>query len=202
MNKDFFTKPISLKDIKFEKIDLKNIKNKKEIIIGVLILAYIIIIFILGSNLLKTRSEVKEQYEIKQQKYEALGNALTEENLKKQIDQIIIEKEKLADKIEGIKSINEFTEIFNEFEVNAPITWESEKIAIKSETKESLEYDIFSIDILSFTGTFEQIEDFLRYVDNYNKIVRIESLDFRRSSITGKLIGDIKITFYFKKLSI
>lgn len=202
MNKDFFTKPISLKDIKFEKIDFKSIKNKKEIIIGILILLYIIVIFVLGNNLLKTRSEVKAEYEIKEQKYEALQKSRSEDELKKQIEEITLEKEKLAGKISGIKSINEFLEIFNDFKKNAPITWEKENISIRPQTKEFSNYDIYSITIDSFSGTFGQVEEFLEYVNNYNKIIRVESLNFKRSAITGKQIGDIRLAFYFKKLSV
>jgi len=200
VNKDFFTKPISLKDIKFEKIDLKNIKNKKEILIGILILIYIIFIFVFGNNLLKTRAEVKMQYEIKEQKYEALQRALSEEEIKKQIEEIELEKEKLAGKVESIKSPNEFTEVFRTFKANAPISWNKEDINVRPNTKEFSDYDVYSVSISSFSGTFEQIQDFLEYVDNYEKMIRVETLSFRRNQITGKLGGEIRLSLYFKKI--
>jgi len=203
VNKDFFTKPISLKDIKIEKIDLKNIKNKKEIVIGILVLAYVIGIFIFGNNLLKERAEVKSQYEIKEQKYEALLSASSEEEIKKQIEEMELEKEKLAVKIDGIRSSNEFTEIINDFRENAPIKWDLDKqnISVRLDTKEFEDYDIYTVNISSFSGTFSQVEEFLEYVNNYNKIVRIDSLGFRKNAITGTLGGDLRMSFYFKKSS-
>ena len=93
MNKDFFTKPISLKDIDLKSIDWKNLKNKKEIVIGILILIYIIAIFVIGSKLLNTREEVKTEYLAKETRYNALQRAGSEETIKKLVN-IYIERSK------------------------------------------------------------------------------------------------------------
>ena len=48
MNKDFLSKPISFKDIDLKNINLRNIKRKKEIIIGILFVAYVIAVIVVG----------------------------------------------------------------------------------------------------------------------------------------------------------
>ena len=89
MNKDFFSKPISLKDINLKDFDIKKIKNKKEIVITILVIIYIIVICVIGNNLLEARSEAKSKYELKESKYTALQNSLSEAEIKKQIEEIM-----------------------------------------------------------------------------------------------------------------
>ena len=66
MNKDFLSKPISLKDINLKNFNPKNIKRKKELVIGILFIAYIIVVIIVGKNLFATRADLKEEYEKKE----------------------------------------------------------------------------------------------------------------------------------------
>lgn len=199
MNKDFFTKSISLEDIK--KLDIRKIKNKKEIVIGILILAYIITIFCIGNSLLKSRQEVKAQYDIKEQRYNSLQNAPSEEELKEQIQELSLEKERLSDIVQEVDN-NEFRDILSEFKRGAPISWEEEEVSLKPETKEFANYDIYIVNIKDFSITFDQLEEFLTYVENYNKVVRIDTLGIKKSEITGKMTGQLKLSFYFRKLSV
>lgn len=200
MNKDFFNKSISLKDIKFSKIDLKKLKNKKEIIIGILILVYIICIILVGNHLLKMREEAKSEYEIKEIKYNSLQNSLSEEKLREQILEMENEKEKLSNKVITVENNIELDKIFSDFKVNAPIIWDNQTVRPR-EMKDFKDYDIYTVDIDAFSGTLDQVEAFLEYVDNYDKIVRIDTLSFSKNKITGKLGGKAKLTFYFRKES-
>ena len=108
----------------------------------------------------------------------------------------------LTNKVYEITSNTELTGIFEEFKANAPIKWEKHEVAIKPGVNEFQAYDICSFTIKNFSGTLKQVEEFLEYVDKYNKIVRIDSLNFKKSVITGTLNGEARLLFYFKKSAI
>ena len=74
-------------------------------------------------------------------------------------------------------------------------------INVRLDTKEFEDYEIYSVNVSSFSGTFNQVEEFFEYVNNYDKIVRIDSLSFRKNVITGTLGGELRMSFYFKKSS-
>ncbi len=203
VNKDFFKKPISLKDINLKNINLKNlknIKNKKEILIVILMLVYIVIVFLTGNALINTRGKAKSEYQTKLAEYNSLVNSLSEDKIKEKINELELEQENLAKKIEEVDN-TKLREILTDFKKGAFITWEDEEIMLRSETKEFEDYDIYVVNIKSFSGSLEQIESFLEYVDNYSRIVRVDTITFRQNQITGKLSGQLKLSFYFKKLS-
>lgn len=200
MNKDFFNKKISLKDIKDIKIDLKKIKNKKEIIISILILIYIICIILIGNHLLKQRELVKDEYDLKEAKYNALQNSISEEEFRKKILELENEKQELANKILPVESNMEVEKIFADFKAKAPITWGEPTVEFR-EIVGLEKYNIYSVDIESFSGTLKEVKDFLEYVDNYDRIVRIDSINFNKNKITGKIGGRVRLTFYFTKES-
>jgi len=200
VNKDFFTKPISLKDINLKDIDLKKIKNKKEIVIGILILVYIIVIFCVGNSLLKERNTAKTEFAAKEIRYNSLKNAGTEAELKADIEKLVSEKEKLAIKVESISS-NEFNDILDDFSKNAPIALTVKEISIRNSSRDLADYSIYSVSIGSFSGSLKQIESFLKYVEDYERIVRIDNLSFKKNQITGDMDGSMNLSFYFKKIS-
>lgn len=200
MNKDFWKQPISLKDIKIKKINLKDIKNKKEILIGILIFAFVVSILVIGHNLLKTRSQTNDEYNRKKSIYSSLQNSAGEDQIKKMIEEAGLEKDELSAKLVEINNTNEFYDIFNDFKKNAPIKWTKEDINPKF-GKANEEYDVYIATINSFSGNFDQIQEFLEYVKNYDKLVRVDTLSFGKDNITGKITGKLRLSFYFKKLS-
>lgn len=201
MNKDFLSKPISLKDIDLKNIDWKNLKNKKEIVIGILILVYIIVIICIGNSLLNTRAEVEAEYLMKETKYNSLHSAGSEDALKEQIDGLEVEKALLANRIVEIDSNTELTKIFDDFKAGAPINWSEQEIVPRPETKELAAYNVYIANISKFSGSLSQIEDFLQYVETYEKLVRIDTLAFKKNEITGNFEGQLKLSFYFKKIA-
>ena len=200
VNKDFFKKQISLKDINLKNINLKNIKNKKEILIGILIVVYIVIVALTGNALINTRGKAQREYQLKLAEYNSLVNSQSEDKIKEKLSELEIEKEKFSKRIEAVDN-TKLREILADFKSGAFITWEDEEIMLRTETKEFEDYDIYVVNIKSFSGSLEQIESFLEYVDNYSRIVRVDTMTFRQNQITGKLSGQLKLSFYFKKLS-
>lgn len=200
MNKDFLTKPISFKDIDLKKL---NLKNNKQIVIGILILVYIIVIVCIGNVLISNRAEVKAEHETKETKYNSLKAASSEDEIREKIKELEAEAETLSNEMVEINSSAERTKIFKDFRSGSPIKWEedSEKITQKSETKEMAGYEIYTVNVGNFSGTYSQIEDFLKYVENYEKVVRIDTLAFKSNSVTGKLSGQLRLSFYFKGTS-
>ncbi len=200
VNKDFLKKISSLKDINLKDVNLKKLKSKKEILIVILIVAYIAIIFLTGNALINTRAKAKSEYQAKLAKYNSLVNSLSEDKIKEKISELELEREKLAEKLEEVDN-TKFREILTDFKKGTSITWEDEEIMLRPETKEFEKYDIYVVNIKSFSGSLEQIESFLEHVDNYSRIVRVDTITFKQNQITGKLSGQLKLSFYFKKLS-
>jgi len=196
VNKDFFKKSISLKDI-----DFKKIKNKKEIVIGILILAYIIVIICIGKFLLDERETAKIEFDAKESRYNLLKSASSAEELKAQIDALALEKEKMAIKVSSITN-NEFNDVLADFKKKSPIVLSEEEVTIRNTSKELEEYSVYNVTFKSFSGSLEQMEEFLKYVDEYERIVRIDTFNFKKNQITGNMgPGSLKLSFYFKKMS-
>lgn len=197
-------KKISLKDIDFKKINLKNIKNKKEIVIGILVVIFLIVIFVIGNVLLNKRADAKSEYERKESKYNSLQSALSEERIRSNISKLEMEMEELADIVTEITPA-QFNDVFSEFKSGVAISWDksdgNEEISLKTDNRDYPEYDIYSVNIKTFSGTLNEIKDFLEYVDNYPRIVRVDTITFKQNQITGRLSGQIRLSFYFKKLS-
>lgn len=200
MNKDFLSKPISLKDIDFN--SLKKLKNKKEILIGILIFVYIVVILLIGKSLLNERAEMKSEYESKEIQYNALKSSISEAEIKANILKLEDEKDALADVVTAITPAD-FNGVFDEFKKGVQISWDKtkEEVTLRSDVSDYPDYDIYIVSIKDFSGTFEQIKDFLEYVESYPRIVRIDTIEFKQNQITGKLNGQIRISFYFKKLA-
>lgn len=194
VNKDFFTKPISLGDLK--NID---IKNKKEWIIGGFAVLYVVAFLVIGSFLLSDREEVIEQYDKKKTKYELLQRSESEDVLSKKIEELSFEKDKLTSVTGSVTSNEYFRALLKEFKKDSPVSWKEEYISVK--TKD--EYDIYSIDIKNFSCSLSQAEEFLKYVSEYEaNIVRVSTFDMNKKEATGgNMTGSIKLEFYFKKMS-
>jgi len=202
VNKDFLSKPISLKDIDFKSIKLKSIKKKKEIIIGILFIIYVIAVIIIGKNLISTRAELQGEYSKKEQRVNSLKKGATEEEIQKKLDDLEIEKENLNNTFYAITPA-QFTDILNDFKRNSPITWDDKDadVSIMPDSSEYSNYDGFFVYVKSFSGSFNQVKKFLEYVKNYDKLVRVDSINFRRDDVTGNMKGVMKLSFYFKKMA-
>ena len=111
-----------------------------------------------------------------------------------------VEREILADKFKAIESNNEFNDIFNDFKKNSPITLTDELVTITDIKNDMGEYEVYIVNIGSFSGNMEQIEEFLKYAEKYPKMVRVDNISFRKHEITGNISGSLKLSFYFKKL--
>ncbi len=201
MNKDFLSKPISFKDINLKSINLKSIKKKKEIIIGILFIAYVIAVIVIGKNLFAARTEIKSEYTRKEERVKALKGGFSEEELQKKIDDIEVEKEGLNGIFYSVTSA-QFTDILNDFKNNSPIVWEDKNVEVSlvKSNPEYAAYDVYSVYVKTFSGSFNQVQEFLDYVKNYDKLVRVDAISFRREEITGKMNGTLKLSFYFKKM--
>lgn len=202
MNKDFFTKPISLKDIKMPKISIKGLKNNKLIFICIFIVVFFIVIAIIGSNLLNERDIAKKEKVTAESKYNTLMVAPSKEVMQNEIINMELEILEYEKKLTAVQP-SEFSQILKEFRKMAPIKWDeinADYSLVKTREKELESYDIYRVNIKQFTGKLKDIEAFLEYVDNYEKVVRIESLKFNKNQATGNLIGQISLSFYFKKL--
>lgn len=202
MNKDFFTKPISLKDIKIPKISIKGLKNNKLFFICIFIVIFFIVICIIGANLINQRNIAKKENLSSENKYNSLIMAPSKEVMQNEIAIMEAEIMDYEEKITPVEP-SEFSQILKDFKASAPIKWDElnmDYALVKTREKELEDYDVYKVNIKQFTGTMKNIEEFLEYVNNYEKIIRIESLKFNKNQATGNLNGQTSLSFYFKKL--
>ena len=203
MNKDFLSKPISFKDIDLKNINLKNIKRKKEIIIGILFIAYVIAVIVIGKNLLATSVDLKAEYERKEQRVKLL-ESLNVDEFQKKLEDIENEKVALNDSFYAITPA-QFNDILSDFKCGSSITWGEDSkdvdVSLVANNKQYEAYDVYAVYIKSFSGSFNQVQEFLEYVKNYDKLVRVDAINCRKEEITGRMKGTIKLSFYFKKLT-
>lgn len=204
MNKDVLNKQISMDDIKNIFSKLKNSKNKKEIIIGILILIYIISVVIIGYNLWNRRIEAKAEYDRKESQYTSLKSIKSEAELKKMIENAELDKAKLESRMIEIKTSSELTAALDDFKKDCPIKWNANDknesfTPSKSSNKELSGYDIYALRVDSFSVSLDQAVEFFEYVKNYDKIVRVDTFEVSKNRITGAMNGSMRLSFYFKK---
>jgi len=201
VNKDFFTKPLSLKDIKIPQISIKGLKNNKLFFICIFIIVFFIVSCIIGANLLNERDVAKQEKLSAENKYNSLMAAPSKEVMKDEIAVMSEQIEQYGKKIAPIDP-SEFTKLLENFKSSAPIKWSKDdaKVDLITDEKGFENYDIYKVSINLFKGTLKDVQEFLAYVEGYERIVRVESLQIRKNQTTGSLDGQTLLLFYFSKL--
>lgn len=188
---------IEFKDIDFNKV--KAFLRKKETIIAIFVIIFIIGIFVVGNSLIENYIEATDKRDSAKRKYETIISSDTSvESLNKKIEDANRENEELEERITEL-SQREIAEILLKIEKDTGVAWLSKSFSAGKEVKDINGLKSISVNISGFSCTYEQLKDFFDYIDNFEREVTIDSLSFSKDRTTGRIKdGTMTITFYMK----
>lgn len=188
---------IEFKDIDFNKV--KAFLRKKETIIAIFVIIFIIGIFVVGNSLIENYIEATDKRDSAKRKYETIISSDTSvESLNKKIEDANRENEELEERITEL-SQREIAEILLKIEKDTGVAWLSKSFSAGKEVKDINGLKSISVNISGFSCTYEQLKDFFDYIDNFEREVTIDSLSFFKDRTTGRIKdGTMTITFYMK----
>lgn len=198
MNKSILAKEIKLPKITID--DIKKLKDNKFVLICIFAVIFLIIICIIGTNLFNEQADAKLENKVALSRYETLKNAMP----KKDMEAAIVKyKEEIAINKERVKTINsiEFDDVIKDFKENSPIKWNDNDAtsSFGQTSRELSDYSKIIVSVKNFSASISKIKEFLEYVDNYEKIVRVDTITFSKNRVTGALEGKLVLSFYFEK---
>ncbi len=188
---------IELKNIDFNKI--KSFFRRKETIITILIIAFVLGIILVGNSLISDYVVATEKRDSMKRKYEAIINSDTSvESLNKKIENAEEENKEVEAQISEMNQ-REIAEILLKMEKDTGLTWSGKTIAASKTVKDAEGLRSTSVSISGVTCTYDQLKNFLDYIDNFERLVTIDTLSFSKDRTTGKVKdGNMTITFYMQ----
>ena len=188
---------IDLKNIDFNKI--KSFFRKKETIIAIFVLIFIVGIVLVGNSLIGNYIEAIGKRDIAKKKYEAIINSDTSvESLNKKISDAEEENKQLEERISDI-SQREIAELLLKIEKESGLTWVNKTISASKPVKEVDGLKAVPVTISGFSCSYSQLKDFFDYINDFERKVTIDTLSFGKDKTTGKIKdGSMTITFYMK----
>ncbi|MBP3285231.1 MAG: hypothetical protein J6M02_07020 [Clostridia bacterium] len=197
MNIDFS----KLKNMDLKDINLKDLKNRKELLILLGIVIFIVAIFLIGNGLWKENVEASSELKRLKAKYEEI---LRKENsvevLSQQIEEMnteILASETAILPIDEAEIIN----ILEDMQDKVGIRWDKKNRVISEATEVPEVKGIlkFKVTTSSFTATYEQTKKLMEYIDHLGSRVSLESYTLGKNSLTGELRGTMVLNFYMAK---
>lgn len=197
MNIDFS----KLKNMDLKDINLKDLKNRKELLILLGIVIFIVAIFLIGNGLWKDNVEASSELKRLKAKYEEI---LRKENsvevLSQKIEEMnteILASETAILPIDEAEIIN----ILEDMQDKVGIRWDKKNRVISEATEVPEVKGIlkFKVTISSFTATYEQTKKLMEYIDNLGSRASLESYTLGKNSLTSELRGTMVLNFYMAK---
>lgn len=188
---------IDLKDIDFNKI--KAFFRKKETLIAILVIVFVIGILVVGNSLIGNYSDAVKKRDSAKRKYEAIINSDTSiESLNKKIENANQENEELEKSISEM-SQRDIAEILLKIGKDTGVNWVSKSFSASREVKEVSGLKAIAVNLSGVSCTYEQLKDFFDYIDNFEREVTIDSLSFSKDRTTGWIKeGSMTLTFYMR----
>ena len=189
-------KKIELKDIDFDKI--KAFLKRRETFVLLGILAFIIVVILVGNILVADYLEAAHQKELAKKSYERIINSDTDINsLKEKIDKANIEKGEIFDKLSPVdrKDVSDF---LIAIEKDTGVNWNERTLTVRNEIKDAPGIRGILVSISDFDATYDEIKIFLDYIKNYWREVSIDSLSFSKDNLTGRMKGNMTLMFYME----
>lgn len=179
--------------------DIKNLKNKKELLAFFGIIFFIIAVVIFGQFLIRQRVTAEQERDMLKRQYERIMAGETDKNkLKEAISQT---ENTVAIKNAGIETITqrEIAEFLPVFQKATGITWSANpSYATKNISKNSLCEGI-TVTIKNYSISYSNIKTLMNYINNSERKITIDSINISKDKITGKMTGNLNLTFYMKK---
>lgn len=189
---------ISLKDIDVKKII--GFLKRKETIIAIFVIIFIIGIFIVGNLLIEDYLVAIDERDFSKSKYERIMSLDTDtESLKKKIEEANNESEEILNTLSELDR-KQVAEFLIKIQKETGITWDdgNRKFTVKNSIKDAEELRGILVTISKFYGSYEDIKNFFDYIKQYERKVTIDSLNFSKDQLTGKMTGSMSLMFYMR----
>lgn len=165
-------------------------KKWREITIFIVLVAICMLLYILVNHLLSVRQSVLFERDIAERKYNnILSGETSEEILENELKNIIAEKERLAALLPVDYRIQDATVDLVEIARNNKILNIEDREVNEYVGSEGELYKRTEIKIKDFYGSYKQVKDFIDYINNYNKKIVINGMEFEREEVTGNMNG-------------
>lgn len=189
---------ISLKDIDVKKII--NFLKRKETIIAIFVIIFIIGIFLVGNLLIEDYMSAVSERDFSKSKYERIMSSDTDtESLKKKIEEANNESEEILNTLSELDR-KQVAEFLIKIQKETGITWDdaNRKFNVKNNIKDAESLKGILVTVSKFYGSYEDIKNFLDYIKQYERKVTIDSLNFSKDQLTGKMTGSMSLMFYMR----
>lgn len=190
-----------LKNIDLKDINLKDLKNKKELLMLLGVVVFIVSILLIGNGLLTENQETRTELKRLKSRYDAI---LSKENSVEMLSNRIAEvSDEILKQETAIVSINELEiiNILNKMQTELGVQWDKDKRTISDSTEvpEAKHLLKFRVNIPSFNLNYEQAKKLLAYVDDLGDRVAVESLTLSENSLTKEMKATMILNFYMEK---
>jgi len=190
-----------LKKLDLKDINLKDLKNKKELLVLLGAVIFIISVLLIGNGLLSENQKVRNELKQLTTRYNSI---LSKENSIEVLSSQIAEvSDEILKQETAIVSINELEiiNILDKMQTELGVRWNKDKRTISDSTEvpEAKHLLKFRVNIPSFNANYEQTKQILEYVDDLGDRVAVESLVLSQSSLTGEMNVTMILNFYMEK---
>lgn len=194
-----FNMKIDLKKIDIEKI--KAFLKRKETILAILVLIFIICIIIVGNLLIEDYGEAVRKRDVVKASYESIISSDTNvESLTKKIEEATSENESISIGLEPLEQFD-VNNLLNEIKKDTKVTWrdETKTFTLIHEVTETPNLKAYVVTIDGLTGTYDSIKGFISYINDHEREISIDRLSFSKNKQTGYMSGSVTLTFYMEK---
>lgn len=196
---------IDLSNIDFEKI--KAFLKRRETIIAIIVIIFIIAIIVIGNFLIEDYREADRNRDLLKVSYEKVISADTNvDSLNSKIDEVNLENEKLLGRLSYITQ-KDVVEVLSKIQQDTGVSWDDDqkdflqdtnaKDKKKDKTKDDFGLKFYTVTIKKFYATYEEAKALLTYIENMDREVTIDSFSFSKDKLTGRMIGNMRLTFYY-----
>lgn len=190
-----------LKKIDIKDINIKELKNRKELLLLLFIVIFIVSVLLIGNNLLAKNKETHDELDVLVKRYESI---LQREDSVEVLNSRIAEvSDEIAKQENAIVSINELEiiNILDKMQSDLGVKWDKDKRTISDsmEVADVPHLRKFKVNIPSFNLSYEKAKALLEYVDDLGSRVSVESLVLSEYSLTGEMRGSLVLNFYMEE---
>lgn len=189
-------KKIELKDIDFTKVKAFLKRKENLILLGAII--FIVIIISIGNVLIEDYKEAAQKRELAKKSYERIINSDTDVNsLTEKIEKANAESEEIFNKIAPVDR-KDVADFLVHIENDTGVSWKDRTLTVKNEIKDVPGIKGILVNISEFDATYGELKIFVDYMKHYWREVSIDSLNFNKDALTGRMKGNMSLMFYME----
>jgi len=187
------------KNLDLKDINLKELKNRKELLILLGIVLFVIAILLIGNSLWSKNCEAREKLEKLKDQYEAVNKAGSVEVLSSKVETMRENLENNEGSTEPITKM-EIIEILDKMQQDLGISWNKKTRVISDATKVDKVKGLFKfkVTVPDFVADYEDAKAIMEYIQKLDRKVSVESFSVKKNPLTGELRSSMVLNFYMR----